>query len=107
LEGEGQLRINERLIPVKAGDVFGKPRGYACATQFLNTGHAPLVLLDVGTLFRDELELSHYPEHGEVLARHAGHFWIAPSDEIRPARALFPFYQRTYYRTGTGPRERK
>jgi uncharacterized cupin superfamily protein len=107
LEGEGHLRINERVIAVKAGDVFGKPRGYACATQFLNTGRAPLVLLDVGTLFRSELELSHYPEHGEVLARHAGHFWMAPTDEIRPGRTIFPFYQRSYYRTGAGPRETK
>src|SRR6185369_7705136 len=33
LEGEGAIRVNERVLPIRAGQCFGKPRGYGCSTQ--------------------------------------------------------------------------
>jgi uncharacterized cupin superfamily protein len=98
-QGRGLLRVNERSIPVKAGDVFGKPRGYACATQIVNSGTEPLVLLDFGTMNRGEVDLCHYPEHGELLARCAGHRWMVASDALRPGAEFFPLYDRRYQRT--------
>lgn len=97
--GRGLLRVNERLIPVGPGDVFGKPRGYDCATQIVNPGSEPLVILDFGTMHRTEVELCRYPEHGEMIARCAGHRWIAPTDALRHGSEFFPVYDRRYWRT--------
>lgn len=106
LEGNGLLRVNERLVPIQAGDVFGKPRGYGCATQLINSGTSPLVILDIGTAVRDEVDVCHYPEHGEIFVHQAGHFWTAPTHAIESARAWFPLYQRRYYRIGSGSNDK-
>ncbi len=98
LEGEGKIRVNERLLPIKAGQCFGKPRGYDCCTQILNTGSTRLVFLDIGTASA-ELDLCRYPEHGEVLARSAGHRWFVPTEAIRPGAELSALYESRYFRS--------
>lgn len=98
LEGEGLLRVNERLLPIRAGQCFGKPRGRDCATQLVNTGSARMVFLDVGTLDRGEVDLCRYPEHGELLARFGGHRWLVPTEAILPGAQLGPLYDRRYFR---------
>jgi uncharacterized cupin superfamily protein len=97
--GSGLLRVNERLIPIKTGDVFGKPRGYDCATQIVNPGPDPLVLFDFGTMHRTEVDLCRYPEHGEIFARFAGHRWVTANDALRPHTDFNPVYDRRYQRT--------
>lgn len=97
--GEGVLRVNERVIPVKAGDCFGKPRNYDTATQIVNTGSVPLVMYDFGTLNRSEVDLCRYPEHGELLARFAGHRWLIASDGLRSGAEFWSLYDRRYRRT--------
>jgi uncharacterized cupin superfamily protein len=99
LEGEGLIRVNERVLPIRAGQCFGKPRGYDCCTQLLNTGAGRMMFLDVGTANAAEVDLCRYPEHGEVLARFGGHRWLAPLDAIVPGSALCDVYDRRYFRT--------
>jgi len=99
LEGEGVIRVNERLLPFKAGQCFGKPRGYDCSTQVLNTGAGRMVFLDIGTLNIAEVDLGRYPEHGELLARFGGHRWFAPTQAILPGSELGEVYDRRYFRT--------
>lgn len=96
LEGEGKIRVNERLLPIRAGQCFGKPRGYDCATQIVNTGTVPMVFLDIGTFEPSEVDLCRYPEHGEMLARFAGHRWIVPTEAVLPSSALA--YDLRYFR---------
>lgn len=99
LEGEGAIRINERLLPIKSGQCFGKPRGYDCSSQILNTGVDRMVFLDIGTENRGEIDLCRYPEHGELLARFGGHRWIVPTEAILPGSELSPVYESRYFRT--------
>lgn len=103
LEGEGVLRVNERALPFRAGQCFGKPRGYDCSTQILNTGEGPMVFLDVGTVDPSEVDIGRYPEHGELLVRFGGHRWFFPSGAIRPGAELGEVYDRRYFRTAPGP----
>jgi uncharacterized cupin superfamily protein len=98
LEGEGKIRVNERLLPIKAGQCFGKPRGYDCCTQILNTGSKRLVFLDIGTADGSEIDLCRYPEHGELLARSAGHRWFVSTGSIRPGAELSALYENRYFR---------
>ena len=100
LEGEGLIRVNERALAIKAGQCFGKPRGYDCSTQILNTGKVRMVFLDIGTQDTSEIDLGRYPEHGELLARFAGHRWIVPSEAIIPGTEIGEVYDRRYYRPG-------
>ena len=89
----------ERLLPIKAGQCFGKPRGYDCSTQILNTGSRRMVFLDIGTTDHGDVDLGRYPEHGEILARFAGHRWIVPTAAVKPGSALFPLYESRYFRS--------
>lgn len=108
LEGEGVIRVNERALPIRAGQCFGKPRGYDCATQILNTGSAAMVLLDVGTANRSELDLWHYPEHGELVARLPGQPLLVPKAEVLPGSEFLRVYDRRYYRAAkSAPRSRR
>ena len=102
LEGEGIVRVNERALPIRAGQAFGKPRGYDCSTQLLNTGAAPLVFLDVGTMRTSEVDLCRYPDHGELFAGHAGMRWLVPTDAFLPGAVLAPLYDRRYTRRTKG-----
>lgn len=103
LEGEGILRVNERVLPFRAGQCFGKPRGYDCSTQILNTGPGRMVFLDVGTVDIGEVDLGRYPDHGELLVRFGGHRWFVPTEAIRPGSELGAVYDRRYYRTVAHP----
>jgi uncharacterized cupin superfamily protein len=106
LEGEGVIRVNERVLPIKAGQCFGKPRGYDCSTQILNTGTAPMVFLDVGTMNIGEVDLGRYPDHGELLARLGGHRWFVPTEAILPGSELGEVYDRRYFRSVSSPEAR-
>jgi uncharacterized cupin superfamily protein len=99
LEGEATIRVNERLLPIRAGQCFGKPRGYDCCTQILNTGSRELVFLDIGTTNKAEVDLCRYPEHGELVALSGGQGWFVPTQAIRPRSELFPLYERRYFRS--------
>jgi uncharacterized cupin superfamily protein len=98
LEGSGVIRVNERLLPIRAGQCFGKPANYGCATQLVNTGQVPLVFLDIAIVDTGSVDLCHYPEHGELFARFAGHRWFVPTGRIRPGAELGEVYSRRYYR---------
>lgn len=67
LKGTGKLRLQGRLIRVKAGDFFAKPGGKGIAHQFLNDGKEILEILDCGT--NDRGDVVEYPDEGVVLLR--------------------------------------
>lgn len=100
LEGKGTIRVNERVLPIAAGQCFGKPRGYDCATQIVNTGSEPMLILDVGTnLDRTKVDLFHYPDHGELMLRVAGGGVLAPTESFLPGSALWPVSESRYFRS--------
>ncbi|URZ15908.1 cupin domain-containing protein [Clostridium felsineum] len=55
IEGSGILRINEKKIIVKKGDIISKPAGKGIAHQFINNGEEILKILDIGTREKDDI----------------------------------------------------
>ena len=106
LEGEGHIRINERVQAIRAGQCFGKPCGYDLSTQLVNSGARTMVFLDIGTLVeKGAVDVGRYPEHGELMMRLGGRAWIAPLDALFPMAQIGEVYDRAYYREAT-PRKR-
>ena len=65
LAGEGTLRLGERRLPVKVGDVIGCPvGGPESAHQLINTGSAPLRYLSISSNF--DPDICEYPDSGKV-----------------------------------------
>jgi uncharacterized cupin superfamily protein len=65
LEGEGTLRLGERRLPVKAGDLIGCPiGGPQSAHQLINTGRGPLRYLSISSNF--DPDVCEYPDSGKV-----------------------------------------
>jgi uncharacterized cupin superfamily protein len=65
--GRGELRLGERRLPVKAGDLIGCPcGGPETAHQLLNTGAEPLRYLAISTQL--DPEVCEYPDSGKVGA---------------------------------------
>ncbi|MDE2141824.1 MAG: cupin domain-containing protein [Elusimicrobia bacterium] len=67
LAGTGKLRLQGRMIPIKAGDFFAKPSGKGIAHQFINDGKTVLEILDCGTA--DRGDIVEYPDENVVLLR--------------------------------------
>lgn len=70
LEGCGTLHLNDDCIPVKAGDFFAKPAGEGIAHTFYNSGEKPLVLLDVGTVEKEDTCI--YPRDNMLMHKSNG-----------------------------------
>jgi uncharacterized cupin superfamily protein len=67
IAGEGTLRLGERRLPVKAGDVIGCPvGGPESAHQLINTGGVPLRYLSISTNI--DPDICEYPDSGKVGA---------------------------------------
>ena len=67
LAGTGKLRLQGRVIPVKAGDCLAKPSGKGIAHQFINDGNKVLEILDCGTT--DRGDVVEYTDENVVLLR--------------------------------------
>lgn len=67
LRGTGKLRLQGRVLTVKAGDFFAKPGGRGLYHQFWNDGRGVLEILDCGTNERGDV--CHYPDEGVRLIR--------------------------------------
>jgi uncharacterized cupin superfamily protein len=65
LSGNGILRLNNCEYPVKKGDFISKPSAQSIAHQFYNAGSDPLVILDVGTVEKEDT--CFYPDEGVYL----------------------------------------
>lgn len=63
VSGSGEVRLNDRTLPVRAGDLVANPAG-AEAHQIVNTGTSDLRYLaisDIGTV-----DIIEYPDSGKV-----------------------------------------
>lgn len=60
LSGSGTLRLNDNEYPVKTGDFFAKPAAKNIAHTFFNSGNENLVILDVGTIEKEDT--CYYPD---------------------------------------------
>jgi uncharacterized cupin superfamily protein len=67
LHGTGILRMNEKEMPVEAGDMIAKPAGKNIAHQFINLGTEILQILDIGT--REEDDIITYPDENRVYIK--------------------------------------
>ena len=65
LAGEGELRTEADVIPIRAGDVLGFPPRYQVAHAIRNTGAAELRLLAIGSPGAERLEMIDYPASGQ------------------------------------------
>lgn len=70
LEGSGTLLLNDQEQPVQKGDFIAKPAGKGIAHTFYNSGDAPLVLLDVGTVEKEDT--CYYPSGDVYLQKSCG-----------------------------------
>ncbi|MBV9991471.1 MAG: cupin domain-containing protein [Alphaproteobacteria bacterium] len=66
IAGEGEYRIGEKRIAVKAGDCLGAPAGGE-AHQLLNTGTGPLRYLGLSN--NPAADLVEYPDSGKISMR--------------------------------------
>lgn len=60
LSGSGTVRLNNQDCPVEKGDFFAKPAGENNAHAFFNSGKENLVILDVGTVEKEDT--CYYPD---------------------------------------------
>lgn len=65
LEGAGTLRLDGESLPVTKGDFISKLAGKSIAHTFFNSGSEALVLLDVGTIEREDT--CYYPDEDVYL----------------------------------------
>lgn len=70
LDGCGTLKFNGKECEVKKGDFIAKPGGQKIAHHFYNSGHEPLVILDVGTVEKEDT--CYYPDDGVYLHKSNG-----------------------------------
>ena len=66
LDGNGTLRVDGEMLPVKPGDVIFIPAGPEYPHQILNTSDAPLKYLSISTM--EAPEICEYPDSGKFLA---------------------------------------
>ncbi len=67
LSGTGTVRINDKEYPVKAWDFFAKPAGKDIAHTFYNSSGENLVILDVGTVEKEDT--CYYPDEDVYMQR--------------------------------------
>lgn len=65
LSGEGEVRLDDRREPIRAGDLIAAPAG-AEAHQIVNTSNAELRYLALSTI--GEADIIEYPDSGKVSA---------------------------------------
>jgi len=70
LGGSGTLRLNEKEYIVKKGDFISKPSAQNIAHQFYNSGSELLVILDVGTMEKEDT--CYYPDEDIYLHKSNG-----------------------------------
>lgn len=70
LKGNGTLRLDDKIIPVKKGDFFSKPAGKEIAHQFINDGDEVLEILDCG--IPNKNDIIKYPEEDVILIKRTG-----------------------------------
>ena len=66
LEGNGTLRVDGEMLPIKPGDVMFIPAGPEYPHQIINTSAAPLKYLSISTM--ETPEICEYPDAGKYLA---------------------------------------
>lgn len=70
LSGQGKLRLNDKETAVKAGDFLSKPAGQDIFHTFYNDGTEILLILDVGTIEKEDT--CHYPDENVYLHKANG-----------------------------------
>lgn len=70
LEGTGTLRLNDNKYSVKKGDFIAKLPAKDIAHQFYNSGKDILVILDVGTVEKEDT--CYYPDEDIYLNKSEG-----------------------------------
>jgi len=70
LEGTGTLRMNDKEYPVTKGDFIAKPPAKANAHQFYNSSKDVLVILDVGSVEKEDT--CYYPDEDIYLHKSNG-----------------------------------
>jgi uncharacterized cupin superfamily protein len=68
LEGEGELRVGDRRLPLRAGDCIGAPAG-GDAHQIINSG--PHVLRYIAFANRPQGDVIEYPDSGKIAVKAA------------------------------------
>ncbi len=70
LDGSGTLRLNDEEYTVEKGDFISKLPGKDIAHQFYNSGKDVLVILDVGTVEKEDT--CYYPDEDIYLHKSNG-----------------------------------
>ena len=70
LDGCGTLRLNGKEYPVKKGDFIAKLPAKNIAHQFYNSGNDVLIILDVGTVEKEDT--CYYPDDDVYLHKSNG-----------------------------------
>ncbi|MFQ5766400.1 MAG: cupin domain-containing protein [Acidobacteriota bacterium] len=79
LEGEGSIRIGEKVHSIRQGDFISLPPGRASAHQIINDSKAALRYLAVSTM--ESPEVVEYPESGKLGVFAGKPPGKAPSDD--------------------------
>lgn len=80
LSGNGILRLNDEKETVKAGDFLAKPAGIDLAHTFYNPGPEPLMILDVGTVEKEDT--CYYPDENIYLHKANGTSQVYAGDQL-------------------------
>lgn len=70
LEGTGLLRLNNEEFSIAKGDFLSKPGAENIAHHFYNPGNDPLVILDIGTVEKEDT--CYYPDEDIYLHKSNG-----------------------------------
>ena len=70
LSGTGTLRLNDEMIAVSKDDFISKPAGEMIAHTFYNSGSEDLVILDVGTVEKEDT--CYYPDEDVYMQKSNG-----------------------------------
>ena len=70
LEGTGLLRLNNEEFSIAKGDFLSKPGAENIAHHFYNPGNVPLVILDIGTVGKEDT--CYYPDEDIYLHKSNG-----------------------------------
>ena len=80
LSGTGQLRINNEEFKVKQGDFVAKPAGEDIAHTFYNNSDEILIILDVGTMEKEDT--CYYPDEDVYLHKSNGSYHIFKGQDL-------------------------
>ncbi len=84
IEGTGELRVGDKIFPIKQGDVIAcPPGGPETAHQIVNNSNSELKYLSVSTMISPEL--CEYPDSGKFGSFHH----LPPGPDGTPQRMRF------------------